>query len=33
VIEAEWQVALNTVTEHDFQIAFKKWHKHWEQCI
>jgi hypothetical protein len=25
VIEAESQVVLNTLTEHDFQDAFKKW--------
>jgi hypothetical protein len=24
---------LNTLTEHDFQDAFKKWQKHWEWCI
>jgi hypothetical protein len=29
VIEA----VLNTVTEHDFQDAFKKWQKCWEWCI
>jgi hypothetical protein len=33
VIEAETQVALNTLTEHDFQDAFKKWQKHWDWCI
>jgi hypothetical protein len=27
VIEAESQVVLNTLTEHDFQDAFKKWQK------
>jgi hypothetical protein len=26
-------VLLNTFTEHDFQGAFKKWQKRWEQCI
>jgi hypothetical protein len=29
VIVAESQVALNTVTEHDYQDAFKKWQKRW----
>jgi hypothetical protein len=33
VIDAESQAVLNTLTEHDFQDAFKKWQKHWEQCI
>jgi hypothetical protein len=27
VIEAESQAVLNTLTEHDFQDAFKNWHK------
>jgi hypothetical protein len=27
VIEAESQVVLNTLTEHDFQDAFKKWQR------
>jgi hypothetical protein len=31
VIEAE--SVLNTLTEHDFPDAFKKWQKHWEWCI
>jgi hypothetical protein len=26
------QAVLNTLTEHDFQVAFKKWLRHWEQC-
>jgi hypothetical protein len=30
VIEAESQAVLNTLTEKDFQDAFKKWHKYWE---
>jgi hypothetical protein len=30
VIEAESQGVLNTLTEHDFQDAFKKWQKRWE---
>jgi hypothetical protein len=30
VIEAESQVVLNTLIEHDFQDAFEKWQKHWE---
>jgi hypothetical protein len=33
VIEAELQVVLNTLTEHDFQDMFKKGHKCWEWCI
>jgi hypothetical protein len=33
VIEAESQAVLNTLTEHDFQDAFKKWQKGWERCI
>jgi hypothetical protein len=33
VIEAELQVVLKTLTEHDFQDVFKEWEKHWKQCI
>jgi hypothetical protein len=33
VIEAESQALLYTLTEHDFQDAFKKWKKRWERCI
>jgi hypothetical protein len=33
VIEAESQEVLNTLTEHDFEDAFKKWQKRWEWCI
>jgi hypothetical protein len=33
VIEAESQTVLNTITEHDFQDAFKIWQKRWKQCI
>jgi hypothetical protein len=33
VIKAESQTVLNTLTEHDFQDAFKKWQKRWERCI
>jgi hypothetical protein len=33
VIEAELQEVINTLTEHDFQDAFKKLRKHWEWCI
>jgi hypothetical protein len=32
VFEAESQ-PLNTLTDHDFQDAFKKWQKRWERCI
>jgi hypothetical protein len=30
VYEAESQAALNSLSEHDFQDAFKKWHTLWE---
>jgi hypothetical protein len=33
VIEAESQVALNTLTEHDFQDTIKIWQKRWKRCI
>jgi hypothetical protein len=33
VIEAESQAVLNTLTENDFEDAFKKLQKHWEWCI
>jgi hypothetical protein len=33
VTEADSQVVLNILTEHDFQDAFKKWQKRWERCI
>jgi hypothetical protein len=33
VIEAESQVVLDNLTEHDFQDAFKKCQKRWERCI
>jgi hypothetical protein len=33
VIEAELEAVLNTLTEHDFRDAFKKWQKRWERCI
>jgi hypothetical protein len=33
VIEAELQAVLNTLTEFDFQDAFRNWQKLWEQCI
>jgi hypothetical protein len=33
VIKAESQAELNTLTEHDFQDAFKKWQMNWERCI
>jgi hypothetical protein len=33
VIEAESQAVLNTLTKHDFQVAFKGWQKCWEWCI
>jgi hypothetical protein len=31
VIEAEMEVVLNTLTEHDFQDAFKERQHRWEQ--
>jgi hypothetical protein len=34
VIEAESQVVLNSLAEHNFEDAFKnKWQKHWVWCI
>jgi hypothetical protein len=33
IIMAESQAVLNTLTEHDFQDAVKKWRKHWERYI
>jgi hypothetical protein len=33
VMEADSQAVLNTLTEHDFLNAFKKWQKRWERCI
>jgi hypothetical protein len=33
VIEAESQAVLNTLTEHDFQVKFKKWQKVWVRFI
>jgi hypothetical protein len=33
IFEAGVQVVLNTLTQHDFQDAFKKWQKCWEWCI
>jgi hypothetical protein len=33
VIETESQAMLTTPTEHNFQDAFKKLQKRWEQCI
>jgi hypothetical protein len=33
LIWAESQAVLNTLTEHDFQDAFKKLRKRWERCI
>jgi hypothetical protein len=33
VSEAESQAMVNTLTEHDFQDAFKKWQKHLEGFI
>jgi hypothetical protein len=33
VTEAESQAVLNTLREHDFQNAFKKWQMRWERCM
>jgi hypothetical protein len=33
VIEAELHAVVNTLTEHDFQKAFKKCQKRWERCV
>jgi hypothetical protein len=33
VIEAESRAMLDTLTEQDFQDAFKKWQKRWERHI
>jgi hypothetical protein len=33
VIKAESQAVLNTLTEHDFHDAFKKWQMCWDRCI
>jgi hypothetical protein len=33
VIEVESQAVPNTLREHDFQDAFKKWQKGWKWCI
>jgi hypothetical protein len=33
LVKAESQVVLNTLTEHDFQDAFKKWRKRWEWFV
>jgi hypothetical protein len=30
MMEAESQAVLNTLTEHFFEGAFKKWQKHWK---
>jgi hypothetical protein len=32
VMEAELEAVLNTLTEHDFQAAFRKWQKPWGLC-
>jgi hypothetical protein len=31
--EAEWQAVTNILMGQDFQDAFRKWQKHWEQFI
>jgi hypothetical protein len=32
-IQAESQRVLDTVTEKDFQEAFQKWRRQWNQCL
>jgi arsenate reductase-like glutaredoxin family protein len=32
-IQAEMQTVLNTLTKKDFQDAFQKWQKCWDQCV
>jgi hypothetical protein len=32
-MEVESQAVLNTLTEQDFQDAFKNWQKRWKRCI
>jgi hypothetical protein len=33
MIKAESQAVMNTLTDHDFQDAFKKWQKCWERYV
>jgi len=32
-IQAKTQKVLNTLTEKDFQEAFKKWRRRWDRCL
>jgi hypothetical protein len=32
-IQAELQLVLDTLTEKDFQEAFQKWRRRWDQCL
>jgi hypothetical protein len=32
-IQAESQRVLDTLTEKDFQEAFKKWRRQWDRCL
>jgi hypothetical protein len=32
-MKAEMLAVLNTLTEQEFQDAFKRWQKRWERCI
>jgi hypothetical protein len=32
-IQAELQRVLDTLTEKDFQDAFHKWRRQWDQCL
>jgi len=29
----QWQIVLDTLTEKDFQEAFQKWRRWWDQCL
>jgi hypothetical protein len=32
-IQGEWQRVLDSVTEKDFQEAFRKWKRRWDRCL
>jgi hypothetical protein len=32
-IQGEWQRVLDSVTEKDFQNAFKQWRRLWDRCL
>jgi hypothetical protein len=33
ITKAEFQALLNTLTEHDFHDAFKKYQNRWQRCV